>query len=450
MKFVSLTKYSGHPRNALALDIFARTSSSAVTSIFVVRYLGPTRSGILLLAFTLSAIGVPFAAAGTNEILFQRFADGLKFIAKPVQLSSGFELPGVEFGDEWIQPAWEIRVRASVLAFVFCSVLGAVLTNDLATILLSSIGLVAVPFDLSTVRLIAHRNLRIAIRRRVAVIAAIAILKLSAVALHLPLPTFAALTSLETIGLALASHLSQAKGVSIPCSRNPFSTDPRIHLKRRALRRSSLPFLVATILNLAILRIDVLLVKAMLGAAEVGRYGAIVRIVELALLPFAVVVPMALTSFRMQTDPASSGFGSKTRFLFGRVAAIAAIPSLAIALFGPQLLKLLYGKQFALGTTNALRLLSVAVPFAVCVTLRDSYFALIKRENLVIWGPLIGLFVNIGLNLFLLRSIGLAGASIASVAGYGVALLVPFALLALGGRTVKTELNSSLKIGGKP
>ena len=429
MTFAALTKYSGHPRNALALDILARTGSSAATSIFVVRYLGPTRSGILVLATTIAAIGVPFAAAGTNEILFQRFASGLNSIAKPAQLSPGFEPSATAQGDEWLRPAWEIRVRASVLAFLFCSVLGAVFANDLGTIVLSSLSLAAVPFDLSTVRLIAHRNLGIAIRGRIAVIALIAILKLAAVALRLPLQTFAALTSLEIVGLALASHRSQRSGFSGLGSRNPLSRDPRSHLKRCALRRSSLPFLVVTILNLAILRIDVLLVKARLGAMQVGRYGAIVRIAELALLPFAVVVPLALTSFRMQTDPGSSEFGSKSRFLFLRVATMAVIPSLAVALFGPQLIKTLYGEEFAVGTTNAVRMLAIAVPFVVCVTLRDSYFALIQRENLVVWGPFLGLLANVGLNLFLLRKVGLIGASIASVAGYAIALFAPLILL---------------------
>jgi O-antigen/teichoic acid export membrane protein len=196
---------------------------------------------------------------------------------------------------------------------------------------------------------------------------------------------------------------------------------------------------VTTLLNIAIFRIDVLLVEAKLGPADVGSYGAVVRIVELSMLPFAVVVPMALTSFRMQTTTNSLDFRARTFTLFFRVASMSAVSSMVIATIGPQLIQVLYGSQFSTGTSSAVRLLSIAVPFAVCVTLRDSYFSLIKRESLVVWGPLLGLPINVGLNLFLLPRMGITGASIASVAGYAVALLVPFALLTRNGQDLRTR-----------
>ncbi len=445
-----LERLTQNPRNSLSIDVFARAGSSAFTSIFIVRHLGPAKSGALVFATAVAAIGLPLAAAGTNEVLFQRFADRLKPSVNNIQ--SPFEAGNSEegLGDGWITSAWEIRVRSTALSILLCIAVGTFATRDVVTIGLCALSLLAVPFDIATVRLIAHRNLGLAIYSRLRTLFVFETLKLAAVFAQLPVQAFAALGTLETLGLAHASYRSQKGPFSRTRSSNPFALQSGHNLKRYSLKRSSFPFLIATMLNMALLRIDVLIVKARLGTVEVGRYAAVVRIVELSLLPFAVLVPMALTTFRMQTTPGSADFRRKSNLMFFRVATMAAAMSFALAIIAPQLIEILYGPQFSVGTSAALRILAVALPFAVCVTLRDSYFALIKRQNLVVWGPLLGLFVNIGLNLFLLQSIGIAGASIASVAGYAIALLVPFALLSLSRKTSKVEPKTSRKSEGNP
>jgi hypothetical protein len=163
MRPVMLKSLALNPRNTLSIDVFARVGSSAFTSIFVVRHLGPTQSGSLIFATAMVAIGTPFAAAGTNEVLFQRFADALS----PATTATQPPTESVEqVGDEWLAPAWEIRIRRTVVALLVCIGLGAVFANDLPTIGLSALSLAAVPFELATVRLIAHRNLQSALGAR--------------------------------------------------------------------------------------------------------------------------------------------------------------------------------------------------------------------------------------------------------------------------------------------
>lgn len=182
----------------------------------------------------------------------------------------------------------------------------------------------------------------------------------------------------------------------------------------RALAHETLPFAALVCLGVAYLKADVVLLSALAGASETGRYAAAARLTEaLKLLPTAVASALL---------PALAA--GRARQLAQGLAAAAAIGVVAVVLslwIGGAALAGLFGRAFV-ASGQPLRILAVAYAFASlnAVLIAQLYaWHLEARAALALASALA---LNVVLNLALVPSQGATGAAWAAALSEAVLL----------------------------
>ena len=98
---------------------------------------------------------------------------------------------------------------------------------------------------------------------------------------------------------------------------------------------------------------------------------------------------------------------------------VASIPALGILLLGRIAIRIMYGAEF-LPSCQALYLLLPGT-LAMCVyMILSRYFTSKNKQQVTIMAGIIGLTVNVALNLILIPRFGIAGAAIATTSSYSI------------------------------
>jgi O-antigen/teichoic acid export membrane protein len=218
----------------------------------------------------------------------------------------------------------------------------------------------------------------------------------------------------QQLGSALAYTALLAPGVG-PWRR------PDVAFARRMMGYSFRIY-VATLLSYLVIRIDMLLVNGMLGAAEAGRYA-----VAAGLADGMVMIPTAV-GVNLFPRVARGGATETSAEVFRVVGVLFALLCLASAPLAPLAVKL-YGSGFGEATSLYLWLL----PGIWClgmVTLLAHHFAGrgFPLEAMLVWFA--GLAVNLAIDLAFLRAHGTAVAAIASSVAYALLLALHVAMFA--------------------
>lgn len=177
---------------------------------------------------------------------------------------------------------------------------------------------------------------------------------------------------------------------------------------------------------LLLLRVDLVLVERMLGAEQAGHYSVAVAMADaIGLLPVAVgaVLLPALSARR----DAGERLLAARRAAVWTVLATALLCALAAVLARPALV-LLFGRSYL----PAVPAFWALLPAALLLAGHTVCLQLLAAEGMP-WGaalaPLVGLSLNVGLNLLLLPRLGIVGAAEASALAYAALLLVEVAVL---------------------
>jgi O-antigen/teichoic acid export membrane protein len=94
----------------------------------------------------------------------------------------------------------------------------------------------------------------------------------------------------------------------------------------------------------------------------------------------------------------------------------------AYALAGP-LIVVPFGNDFALAT-EPFRILCFGLVFVFAIWVLHAIAMSVNREHLLVKTAVVGLVVNVGLNLYLIPRIGANGAAIATVVGELVSMVI--------------------------
>lgn len=189
----------------------------------------------------------------------------------------------------------------------------------------------------------------------------------------------------------------------------------------RELHRTALPlgfFLV--VLNLYSY-VDGVMLGYLRTDAETGLYAAAYRIYEgftYAALALSTVLTPRLsalfTTDRLQHRRLSIGGAAAA-------AALGACVALAAFAIATPILVWLFGAEYA-AATSAFRILVVGLPVVFAIWILHAIAISVDRERLLLQTGIIGLAVNIGLNLYVIPHYGPVGAAAATVAGEAVSL----------------------------
>jgi O-antigen/teichoic acid export membrane protein len=215
--------------------------------------------------------------------------------------------------------------------------------------------------------------------------------------------------------LVLGAWMTQAQlgGVDVKYDRDVW----------RELQRSAVPFgLFLVVLNLYSY-IDSVMLGVMRGDVETGVYGAAYKVYEgVGYLPgvIASVLTPRLSSLYV-TDRQSH----RRLVLAGLGGSIGL--ALAVTLVGylmaEPIMVLLFGPEFAV-SAQPLRILCLGLVFVFAIWTLHATAISANKERLLVRAALIGLAVNVAVNLYAIPRMGANGAALATVVGELVSLIV--------------------------
>jgi O-antigen/teichoic acid export membrane protein len=184
---------------------------------------------------------------------------------------------------------------------------------------------------------------------------------------------------------------------------------PASTFSRTAFVLDVLPIGAGIVLSALYFRVDLFLVQYWRGIEDVARYNAVFRLIDaLRLFPAAVLTVLLPVVFR----PRHSFFVwrlSAGLFAFGTVTAV------AVRAAAPLVMSLTFGSKYE-SAVPVLRILLIAFP-ALCVNYALTHQVIGQgSQRAYAAGCALALLFNIGLNLILIPSLGIAGAAWSTVA----------------------------------
>jgi len=174
---------------------------------------------------------------------------------------------------------------------------------------------------------------------------------------------------------------------------------------------------LAAFFSFLVLRVDLLIVKQMLGAEQAGYYSIAVNMADMVyMLPVVIGTILFPKLSAMSSTREKWEYARKVMLWVGMmmmglgfVAAIVAAPTV----------KLLFGEAFLPAVPAFLWLIPAVIVLSIN-TVFMNFFASIGNPNIVIYSPGIAAVFNIALNIKLTPFLGIVGTSIASILAYGL------------------------------
>lgn len=218
-------------------------------------------------------------------------------------------------------------------------------------------------------------------------------------------------------GMAAGSLVGAAYGRWLVSSRTDALAGDRSQLGgtaaiRRALGESA-PIWIATLLGLLYFKIDVLILRALAGDAELGAYSAAYKVFEAAAILPTIVMAAGLPPLaRAYRDPARRRHWE--RLLAAVLLAMGGLVAAGVYAARRPIVGLLFGADFV-AAVPSLGILAAAIPLSfVNAGLLPFLIARgLERRSVVLSGVL--LMINVGVNLVAIPRLGGPGAAWATV-----------------------------------
>lgn len=374
--------------------------------VWVARYLGPDRFG--LLAYAQSFVGL-FAAVATMGL------DSI--VVRELVRREGER-------DSILGSAFMLKILGGglVLIFLFGAIMFA--SNDFFTNLLIYIIAAAAVFQCFNVvdfyfqakvigRYIAYAN--------IGALLISSIIKIVLILCGASLLAFAWAIFLDSVVLALG-YLYVYKREQLSFSRWHFVPDEALRLLK-----DSWPLIFSAMVVAIYMKIDQVMLKEMMNAAAVGQYAAAVRISEAwYFIPIVICSSLfpAIINAKVQS---SSLYYSRLQRLYRLMVWLAIAVALPMSFLSSTVVQLLYGDQYK----EAAAVLTIHIWSGIVVFFGVANNKWLLSENLQGYRLFVdgfGAFSNVILNLILIPLYGVVGAALATLFSYLGSMIIVFSV----------------------
>lgn len=205
------------------------------------------------------------------------------------------------------------------------------------------------------------------------------------------------------------------------------------------LLKRSFPFIVIYIFGLLNFKIAILMLSKMKGSLVAGLFSADVKLLEAIL-----IVPLTLSFvifpvFSRLSDYVKNNLFKIFRVILPLLLVVGCFFSLILYFFGKGIIAILYGKEFSDAYVVLQVLCWVLVPFFLKPVL-EKLLCSIKAQNMVVYGYIAVSIFCIFLNLFLIPSFAMIGASVSIIISEVLAVIVLLICLKRINREIKCSL----------
>lgn len=396
-----------HNSGWLLFDKLVRLLLGLVVGAWVARYLGPAQYGQLAYALAYLAFFQAIVGLGMDSIL-----------VRDIALNRGQ-------ASEILGTAFFLRLICGLVGWLL-AVFGMGLLNgwgDGAVWLTALAGgaLVFQAADAVDLWFQSQSKSRLTVVAKLAAYLLSSGVKVALILMQAPLPAFAGVFALDACVSAIGLFIAYRK---FPSGRRWLLVKTR----GVALLKESWPFLLSGLSIMVYIRIDQIMIKEMLGEAQLGIYAVI-----LPLSTFWQVVPttLAVSLAPIVAKQRQAGFVQYQRsivLVFRIFFYLAVVFCLLTYVFSGWLVKLLYGPQY-LEAVSILDLHVISNLFCFLGIAHGLWLVNERRFAVRLYGTLLAGGCAIFLNYWLLPLIGLLGACVAAIAAQAVAAFLANAVL---------------------
>jgi len=380
----------------LLVERTLRMAVSLFVSIYVVRYLGPERFGLLSYALSFVGIFVALASLGLDEVVVR------ELIKTPEQrekiLGTSFLLKLVGTLLMWAAILFAIPLTENNLQ-----------TNIL--IIIIAFGTVFQAFNVIDLNFQAKVKSKYVVHAQFVQLIISSIVKIILVVNEAPLIWFASIYSLDVIVLAMGLVFAYLYNGD-----NIFSWEWSFETSKYLLH-DSWPLILAGVVISVYMKIDQVMIKEMLGAKEVGLYAAAVKLSEAwYFIPMAIassLFPAIINAKVYQKEV----YYQRLQKLYDLMVWIAIAIALPTTFLSTLVVEFLYGKEY-LGSSSVL---IIHIWTAVFVFLGVASSKYLLAENFIkktFYRTFIGALLNIIMNYYLIGIIGIQGAAISTLVSH--------------------------------
>ncbi len=384
----SFRKYFANTSWLMAEKIF-RSVVNLVVGVWVVRYLGPERFGLLSYAMSFVFLFSAIANLGLEGIIVRNLVNAPH--KKDVLIGTAF----------WL------KVVGALGALVFISVSIQFTSNDHLTNILIFIiagGLLFQSFNVIDFYFQSKvLSKYVAFAQFLQVIIS-SLIKLTLIFLKVPLLWFAVVLLLDSLVLAtglITMYLKQ---------RLSFSTWRFNYDVARQVLKSSFPLIFSWIAVTIYMKIDQVMIKEMLGTNAVGNYAAAVRLCEAWYFIPIVITSSLFPAIINAKKTDEKLYYDRIQKLYDLMVWLSVLIAIPIAIFGNKIIDVLFGIEFG-EAAQVLKIYIWATPF---VFLNVASAKWLINENLTrisLYRAVCGSITNIILNIILIPKYGITGAA---------------------------------------
>ena len=374
-----------------------RVAIGLLVGAWVARYLKPSGFGLLSYATAFVMLFSALAGMGLESIVVR------ELVRNPTAR------------DEILGTSWLLRLVGSSAAFLL-TIIAIVLLRPGDGAMHALVGIIAAGVFLQSLEVIdcwfqsQVRSKHVAIARSSALVL-ISAVRVGLVLGQAPLVAFAwcALgeVAAASVGLAVAYGLRGGRLRAWRVSAE----------RAKALLRDSWPLVFSGVVIMIYMRIDQLMLGAMVGPEEVGIYASAVRLAELWYFVPMAVYSSALPSIVEARAISEELFFSRLQRLYNAMALIGYAVALPVTVLAPWIVDYLFGSAYH----RAAPMLAVLIWAGLFTSLgvaRAAFLTAMNWTKLHFMTLLLGAIVNVFLNMLLIPSHGGMGAVIASCVAY--------------------------------
>ena len=370
--------------------------------IYVARYLGPERFGLLSYANSYVGIFTAIAILGLDGIVVR------ELVKSPDQR------------DTFLGTSFLLKVVGTLLMWVLILATLFFSNNDPLTSALIAIiafGVIFQTFNVIDYNFQAEVKLKYVVHSQIVQLIVSSITKLVLILKGLPLVWFAAVYSLDAIILAV--------GLAYAYSRNSGSIkkwkwNAKVAL---ALLLDSWPLMFAYMSYLIYAKIDRIMIKEMLNEHNVGIYSAAYILYEAPLFISLMIAKSVYPILVQYYQDNKIKFFQLYSTLSSYMTLLSYLIVLFIFIFHEILIQITFGESFE-ESSKILMLLSFGMIPIFNAFLRSSYITISGNQKIILYTTLFSAMLNIVLNLLLIKAYGVIGAVYATVFTQTLSLIV--------------------------
>jgi len=391
--------------------LFSAKIISLVLSFFVVamvaRYLGPTNYGTLSYAISFVGIFSFLANIGIDSVL-QR--DLVKY-------------PNRE--SELLGTSITMRILASIIATTIVIATTFISGEEVINrniIIIIAISFIFQSFSLVNYSFLTRVESKYTSIGTIAVAIILSILKIAIILTGKGLYYFAAIYTLEPILYAVVFIYFFKRFYG-----SPFKWRFDMSLAKEMLREA-LPLMVANVFILIYSRIDQVMLKHFIDVKAVGLYDAAVRLSELwYFIPSIIVTSLAPAIINAKDNEDKTMYAKRLLRLTFFLVIFSTVVALVVSLFAKLIMGIVFGQAFITGYTALQLYVWSGVGISVGLIL-NQFLVTEKMTYAVLYISIIGMALNVALNLVLIPRYGINGSALATLISY---IVGPLSVLTL-------------------